>query len=234
MREMLRALAGAGADGLPAIAPVPLPAGSGQLPATLGYELLARRPDLQAMRWYVQASFDQTEAAKAAFYPSFDIKAFAGFDALHLGDLFHMGSRQLNLIPGLTLPIFDSGRLNANLASSRARSNVLIAQYNEAVLNAVREVAQASLQMNSTVQQTALQEKKLKAAQFAFDSADGHYRRGLVDKVSAKEAKLPVLQEIGKALELRGAEIHAEVALTAALGGGYGMDSAAGPASTGR
>ncbi len=50
LREMLRALIGAGPEGLPEIAAVPLPGTSGQLPASLGYELLARRPDLQAMR----------------------------------------------------------------------------------------------------------------------------------------------------------------------------------------
>ena len=72
------------AAGLPAIEPVALPRSQAALPTTLSYELLARRPDLQAMRWYVEASFDRIDAAKAAFYPSFDIKAFFGFNALHL------------------------------------------------------------------------------------------------------------------------------------------------------
>jgi multidrug efflux system outer membrane protein len=85
--------------------------------------------------------------------------------------------------------------------------------------------------MDSAVQQATVQDKKLKAVHFAFDSADVHYRRGLTDRVAAMEAKLPVLQEEGKALELRGARIHAEVALTAALGGDYSMDSADDPAS---
>lgn len=220
-REMLRALVGAGPDDFPAISAVPLPGTSSQLPATLGYELLARRPDLQAMRWYVQASFDQVEVAKAAFYPSFDIRAFLGLDALRLEDLFRKSSRQLNLIPGLSLPVFDSGRLNANLAVARSQSNTLIAEYNQSVLNAVREVAQASIELASLERQANLQDGKLKAAAFAYDSAQSHYRRGLLDKVSAAEAKLPVLLEQGTAVELRSRQIHAEVALTTVLGGGY-------------
>lgn len=222
LQEMLRALVGAGPDDFPAIAAVPLPGASGQLPAALGYELLARRPDLQAMRWYVQASFDQVEVAKAAFYPSFDIRAFLGVDALHLDDLFRKSSRQLNLIPGLSLPIFDSGRLNANLAVARSQSNALIAEYNQSVLNAVREVAQASIELASQDRQAKLQNGKLEAATFAYDSAQAHYRRGLLDKVSAAEAKLPVLLEQGSAVELRSRQIHAEVALMTVLGGGYG------------
>jgi multidrug efflux system outer membrane protein len=222
LRETLRTLVGAAPDGLPAIAAVALPDGAGRLPATLGFELLARRADLQAARWYVQASLDQVEGARAAFYPSFDIRSFIGFDALHLRDLFREPSRQINLIGGLSLPIFDSGRLNANLASRRAESNVLIAQYNQAVLQAVREVAQAAIELQSLQQQVTLQEAQVRAADFAADSANAHYRRGLADKVAALEARLPALQERGRALQLRSAQLHAEIGLASALGGGYG------------
>lgn len=82
-RESLRALIGAGASDMPEIKPVALPQVQTGIPATLSYELLARRPDLQAMRWYVQASLDQVDSARALFYPSFDIKAFFGLDAIH-------------------------------------------------------------------------------------------------------------------------------------------------------
>jgi len=232
LREALRALVGAGSDDLPDIAAKPLPATAGRLPASLGYELLARRPDLQAMRWTVQASLSQVDVAKAAFYPSFDIRAFVGFDALHLDDLLHRSSRQLNLIPGLTLPLFDSGRLNANLASARSQSNLLIAQYNEAIVNAVREVAHASIELEGLQREMALQDGKLASAEFAFGSADAQYRRGLVDSVAAKQAKLPVLLEQGKVLTLRTGEIHAQAALITALGGGYGPDAADAVAST--
>ncbi|MRB55753.1 multidrug resistance transporter, partial [Bacillus thuringiensis] len=81
-RESLRALIGAGAKDLPEIKPVALPTVDTGIPATLSYDLLARRPDLQAMRWYVQASLSPVEAARALFYPSFDIKVFFGLDAI--------------------------------------------------------------------------------------------------------------------------------------------------------
>lgn len=221
LREGLRALTGAGPDDLPAIAPRPLPDSAGGVPSSLGYELLARRPDLQAMRWYVQASMDQIDAAKAAFYPSFDIRAFLGLDSLHLADLLRKSSRQINVIPGLSLPIFDSGRLNANLAATRSQSNALIAQYNESVLNAVREVAQAGIELDGLNRQAAMQESKLKSVSFASNSAEAHYRQGLLDKPSALEARLPLLMEQSQAVEIRSKQIQSEIALTRALGGGY-------------
>jgi hypothetical protein len=64
------------------------------------FELLARRPDLQALRGYVTASLSQVDAAKAAFYPHFDIKAFWGYNALSVGDLFKSSSSRSTCCPG--------------------------------------------------------------------------------------------------------------------------------------
>jgi multidrug efflux system outer membrane protein len=223
-RESLRALVGAGPDGLPAIEAVALPRSRAALPATLSYELLARRPDLQAMRWYVEASFDRIDAAKAAFYPSFDIKAFFGVNALHLTDLFTHASQQINLIPGLYLPIFDGGRLNANLGGAREGSNLLIEQYNQAVLNAVRDVAQAGSRLLAFDAETELQKQRIESVAFARDSAEAHYRRGLASQLTALEARQPVIVEQVAMLTLDGQMLRQEIALTKALGGGYRAD----------
>jgi multidrug efflux system outer membrane protein len=223
-RESMRALIGAGPDALPAIEPVALPRPQAALPEKLSYELLARRPDLQAMRWYVQASFDQIDAAKAAFYPSFDVKAFFGFDALHLKDLFTHASQQINLIPGLSLPIFDGGRLNANLSGAREGSNLLIEQYNQAVLNAVRDVAQAGSRLQALDAETGLQRQRIESVTFAWDSVEAHYRRGLTSQLAALEARRPVIAEQAALLTLNGQMISQEIALTKTLGGGYRAD----------
>jgi multidrug efflux system outer membrane protein len=194
------------------------------LPTTLSYELLARRPDLQAMRWYVEASFDRIDAAKAAFYPSFDIKAFFGFNALHLADLFTHASQQINLIPGLTLPIFDGGRLNANLNGAREGSNLLIEQYNQAVLNAVRDVAQTGSRLQSLDAETALQKQRIESVAFTRDSVEAYYQRGLTSRLAALEARQPVVAEQVALLTLKGQVLSQEIVLTKALGGGYLAD----------
>jgi multidrug efflux system outer membrane protein len=223
-RESLRSLVGAGPDGLQAIEPVALPRSQAALPATLSYELLARRPDLQAMRWYVQASFDRIDAAKAAFYPSFDIKAFFGYNALHLADLFTHASQQINLIPGLYLPIFDGGRLNANLSGAREGSNLLIEQYNQAVLNAVRDVAQTGSRLQALDAETGLQKQRIESVAFERDSVEAHYQRGLTSRLAALEARQPVIAEQVALLTLNGQMLSEEIALTKALGGGYRAD----------
>jgi NodT family efflux transporter outer membrane factor (OMF) lipoprotein len=92
---------------------VALPAVKTQMPASLGYDLLARRPDLQEANWYIQSSMSEVDAAKAAFYPDINLMGFLQQDALHLSDLFKHSANQMGITAGLTLPIFDSGRLNA-------------------------------------------------------------------------------------------------------------------------
>jgi len=221
LRESLRALLGAGPRDIPDIRPVALPLPHAGLPPTLSYELLARRPDLQAMRWYVQSSFDRIDAAKAAFYPSFDIKAFFGVNALHLADLFTHASQQINLIPGLYLPVFDGGRLNANLSSARAASNALITQYNQAVLNAVRDVAVAGSRLQNLNEEAGLQARKIEAVSFAQSSAQARYITGVASRLAAMDARQAVLLERISMLEIDGQRLTADIAMSKALGGGY-------------
>jgi multidrug efflux system outer membrane protein len=86
--EALRALVGAGADNFPKIARRQVPAEpTAALPGKLGMELLARRPDLQAARWRVEAALGRTRAAEAAFYPDINLSASAGLDTVSVSRL---------------------------------------------------------------------------------------------------------------------------------------------------
>ncbi|MDP0977873.1 multidrug resistance transporter, partial [Klebsiella pneumoniae] len=79
-----------------------------------------------ALRGYVTASLRLVSAAKSSLYTHFDIKAVWGYNSLSVGDLFKSSFQQIYLLPGLYLPIFDGGRLNANLQSVRTASYILI------------------------------------------------------------------------------------------------------------
>lgn len=220
-RESLRALIGASADELPEIKPVALPQVQAGIPATLSYDLLARRPDLQAMRWYVQASLDQVDAAKALFYPSFDIKVFFGMDAIHIDDLFKGTSKQINFIPGLRLPLFDGGRLNANLQNVRATSNMTIERYNQSVLNAVRDVAINGTRLQTLNDERSMQAERVEAVRYSQSAAEAAFNRGLGSRLQATESQLPVLAEQMSLLMLDTQRVVQSIQLIKTLGGGY-------------
>ncbi|HSY25998.1 MAG TPA: efflux transporter outer membrane subunit, partial [Burkholderiaceae bacterium] len=194
-REALRALLGADSQALTDLGPHPLPELPPALPATLGIELLARRPDLQAARWQVEASLDRIEATQATFYPDVNLMASFGSDVITLDKLFSLASRTLYLGPTVTLPLFDSGRLKARLGVARAERNELIADYNQSVVNAVREVAQAGVSLQGLQKQIDEQALTVAASKAVLHSAQARYKQGLADRAGLLNAELAVSRQ---------------------------------------
>lgn len=198
-----------------------LPAVESQLPSQLGYSLLARRPDLQAAHWYIESSLSSIDAAKAAFYPDVNLIAFLQQDALHLSDLFRHSAQQMGVTAGLTLPVFDSGRLNANLDITKAQSNLTVANYNKAVVDAVNDVARAASQVETLAQKNQHQQQIEHDAQRVVGLAQARFNAGIIAGSRVSEAKIPALREQCNGLLLQGQWLDASIQLTSALGSGY-------------
>lgn len=201
--------------------PVSLPKVESQLPTQLGYSLLARRADLQAAHWVIESSMSSVEAAKAAFYPDVNLMAFLQQDALHLSDLFRRSAQQMGVTAGLTLPIFDSGRLNANLDIAQAQNNLSIASYNKAVVDAVNDVARTASQVATLMQKNQHQQQIEHDADRVVSLAQARYNAGIIAGSRVSKAKIPALCEQGNGLILQGQWLDASIQLTSALGGGY-------------
>lgn len=201
--------------------PVSLPKVESQLPTQLGYSLLARRADLQAAHWVIESSMSSVEAAKAAFYPDVNLMAFLQQDALHLSDLFRSSAQQMGVTAGLTLPIFDSGRLNASLDIAQAQNNLSIARYNKAVVDAVNDVARTASQVETLMQKNQHQQQIEHDAERVVSLAQARFSAGIIAGSRVSQAKIPALREQGNGLILQGQWLDASIQLTSALGGGY-------------
>ena len=220
-REALRALAGADSTALADLKPVALTPTPHALPAHLGMELLARRPDLQAARWKLEASLSRIDAAKAAFYPDVNLTGSIGLDTVKVENLLQAASRTVYLGPTLTLPLFDSKRLDAQLDGARTGRNERIAEYNRAIVEAVRDVAQGGAQLQGIEQQIAQQTVATGSARAQLASAQARLDHGLADNGSVLNARLALLRQRDADVYLQQVQLLAEVALTNALGGGY-------------
>ncbi|MGK5026010.1 efflux transporter outer membrane subunit [Janthinobacterium sp. RB2R34] len=220
-REALRALLGADGTALAQLRPRAAQALPHELPGKLGIELLARRPDLQAARWRVEASLNRIEAAQAAFYPDIDLGASVGLDAVKLGKLLASGSRTLLVGPALSLPLFDSGRLQAQLSGARSERNELIADYNQNVFNVVRDVAQAAARMQGVENQLRLQGESLRASEAQLRNARARLQQGLADRATVLNAEMTVRGQVDLGMQLQNQRQNAEIKLNLALGGGY-------------
>ncbi|WP_377705750.1 TolC family protein [Pseudoduganella sp. UC29_71] len=211
---------------LASLQPRALPAGPHALPSRLGMELLARRPDLQAARWRVEASLSRIDAAKAAFYPDINISAAAGLNSISLEHLLEAPSRTLFLGPTITLPLFDSKRLAAQLEGTRSERNALVAEYNRAVVAAVRDVAQDAAAVQALEAETNEQAAASAAAQALLQSAQAKLQGGLASQHAVLAAQLNALRQQDAVLHLQQIQLQAEVALIHSLGGGYRADTA--------
>jgi multidrug efflux system outer membrane protein len=220
-REALRALVGGDADALAALAHFqPAPAANA-LPRELGLELLARRPDLQAARWRVEAQLGRVTAGELAFRPDINLVGSIGLDAVSLGKLLRYPSRTPLVGATLDLPLFDSGRLKAQLGVARAERDTLVAEYNEAVLNAVRDVAMEGATLQGLERESASHGAALEASARLATNAEARQRRGLADRAAVLQAKQTLLRQRDTDLQLVDARLQTQVALAKALGGGY-------------
>ncbi|WP_229499485.1 efflux transporter outer membrane subunit [Pseudoduganella ginsengisoli] len=222
-REALRALAGGAdaADLMASLAPRALPGSGPALPSQLGMELLARRPDLQAARWRVEASLSRTDAARAAFYPDINLAASIGLNSISLERLLSLPSRTLFAGPSISLPLFDSKLLAAQLDTARQQRNGLIADYNEAVIDAVRAVAQDAATMQALEAQADQQQAVIAALAAQQAAVQRRVDAGLAGRRAALDAQLALLVQQDQQLQLRHAQALGQVALIHSLGGGY-------------
>ena len=201
------------------------------LPAVLPADLLARRPDITAARWRIEAAGQDMKSAKAAFYPNINLTAFAGLSSIGLDHLVKSASEQYGVGPALHLPIFDAGRLRANLRVKTADLDAAVESYNAAVLEAVHEAADPISSLRAIERQQAEQAQAQTAAESAHDLALQRYRAGLSTYLTVLNAEAGVLNQRRQAVDLKARALDAQVALIKALGGGTAPDTTLASAS---
>jgi multidrug efflux system outer membrane protein len=223
-RVALAALTGSTPEALPALQPRALPEPPGDLPANASLDLIARRPDLVASRWRVEAAARARDVARTGFLPDFSLSALLGLQSRELGKLFEVGSGNPNVGAALHLPLFDGGALKAAFAGSQAELDGALAGYRSTLLAAAREVNGQLVQRAGWLEEAATREQQLGAAAALRASAEARAGSGMTDQRPALTATEQWLQ-LREAQELtRLARLGSELDLIRALGGGYRMD----------
>jgi len=192
-------------------------------PQAIALGLLAHRPDLAAALWRVKAAAQMIKVAETNFYPDVNLVGFAGLRSLNLKDLFlsHGASVAYSMGPTVTLPIFEGGRLDAELKNQQAAYDAAVESYNETLLSAVQQVADSLAEWRQTLEHDAAQEKALEAAEAESALAEKRYQAGLSTRDGAIEAEAALLKQRLANSEFHRAHQLAAVGLIEALGGGY-------------
>ena len=125
-----------------------------------------------------------------------------------------------SFLPRISLPLFAGGRNAANLDLAEVRKESAVTQYEKAVQNAFREVADALQSRKSFAEQYAAQKKYLASQRLVLDLAMNRYINGSVTYLEVLDAQRTVFQIEQDLLAIRRDQLANEISLYSALGGG--------------
>lgn len=151
--------------------------------------LLANRPDIQESEQLLQASHANMALAKAALYPSISLTGQLGAQSLELSDLLRANSRIWTLGVSFNLPIFNNGKLKAQVKQATAQQQERLANYIGAVRTAFTEVSDALDNVSAYRDSVSLsQVQKTRAAEM-LAVAENRYKEGYSDYLAVLEAQ---------------------------------------------
>ena len=205
-----------------------------QQPADAGLGILARRPDIVASRWRVEAAAQGVAEARAGYYPDIRLSALAGLSSTDLSKFFDPGSRVFSVGAALYLPLFDARRVKARHGVQHAELELAIASYNETVVAAALEVGLQVLNWEGLPRRYGYLQRQLAQAQLIERAVNDRETQGIEDALAGLKAKADVLRLQETVLESEAMVVSARIALIKSLGGGrdaVNLGTAAKPAS---
>lgn len=210
-----------GQSELPAVAAVDLERVQwAELPAGVASSVLLRRPDILQAEHSLQAANANIGAARAAFFPSISLTATAGIGSTQLSGLFDNGSGAWVFQPQINLPLFNAGRLQASVDAAVLQKEQRVAQYEQAIQNAFREVSDGLIARTSYREQLNAQQALLASSQEYQRLAEVRYRTGIDSQLTLLDAQRQLFSARQQWVTTRFAQLSSEVALFRALGGG--------------
>jgi NodT family efflux transporter outer membrane factor (OMF) lipoprotein len=219
-RNRLAALCGE-APGALTLADAPPPAWTGELPAGVPADLLRRRCDLRGAERRLAAAVARVGVAESDLYPRLSLSGVFALQSVSITDLASADNLLWSLGPTLRWPILASGRINALVRTAETRVDQAVVAYEGAVVEALREVADATVQLGAD----RTRREALAAA--AAAAAEGH-RLAVVRRevgagdplavLAAERARLAAQDRLAEAERALAADA---VVLAKALGGGW-------------
>jgi multidrug efflux system outer membrane protein len=184
-------------------------------------DLLTRRPDVASAEAQLVAQNFNITVARAAFFPTIQLTASAGYQAAALNRLVTPGGALAALTEGLTLPIFDGGTLRGQLDLAKGRYDELLADYRKAVVQAFTDVDTALTAWRYATEQERLQRIAVETARRAADIARAQMGAGTVDITTVLTAEQTLFSDEDTLVQVRLARAQALLNLYKALGGGW-------------
>lgn len=191
------------------------------LAAGVQSSVLLQRPDILAAEHRLIGGHANIGVARAAYFPSISLTAFAGTASDSLTGLFGRGSGAWSFVPQVTQTIFDAGKTRARVRVAETGRNILLADYEKAIQIAFREAADALAARGTIGEQLAADQALVQAAQRAYDLTEVRYRSGIDSSLSLLDAQRELYSAQQGLIVTQLARETTLVSLYRALGGGW-------------
>ena len=227
-RNLLALLAGrtpGSLDGLLSSGKQSIPNPSRSLAVGIPADTLRQRPDVRLAGYQLLAAAAQTRAADAERFPSLNLSGTLGVNALGAGKIFNPDTASADIIAGLTGPIFDAGRIRANIDAQSAVEEQAFQTYRATVLTALSEVEDSIIACRRTTERLATLERATAAAREAAKLAQQRYEAGETDILTVLDAQRSLLGLEDSLFTVRANRAIAYIQLYKALGGGWSAGS---------
>jgi NodT family efflux transporter outer membrane factor (OMF) lipoprotein len=198
------------------------------LPVGERADLLRRRPDVSAAERALAAATADVGVATAALFPSFTIGASGGFQSLTTGELFDSASEIGGVVPAISWPLLNRGRLHAQVRAREARAEAAAVEYEKAVKQALLDAERALTRYNTGLDALARQSSALAAAQRNYGFAQDRYRAGDISLLELLDAERGLRNAEDAYARTHTVAATDLVALFKALGGGWSDTQSAG------
>lgn len=182
-------------------------------------EVLLARPDVMAAEQKLIAANANIGAARAAFLPKIVLTAALGTASRGLAGLFDAGSGAWSFVPALRLPLFDSGRTSGNVDLAEARKNIAVAEYEKAIQQAFREIADLLAARGQLAEQLQAQDANVGAQSRRLTIVDARYKAGVSSHLELLDAQREHFAAQQSALAVRRQLLATVASFYKALGG---------------
>ena len=190
-------------------------------PSGLPSSLLEARPDVREAEQMMIAANANIGVAKAALFPTISLTANFGAQSAALSNLNKSGSDIWGAGLGLSLPIFDSGRVRAKIDQATAKQKQALSYYESSVQNAFKEVNNALVSLKEYTEQENDLKLTQDAAKKAMDIASNRYKAGYSSYMEYLDAQRVFNDASIAYIQKRQLRLMASVELFKSLGGGW-------------
>lgn len=183
--------------------------------------VLARRPDVRQAEANLAAASADVTAARAELFPTIALTAEGGLQSIALQTLLRPGATIYSIAVSLTQTIFDGGRLQGQLALSRARREELLANYRRAILAAMQDTETSLSALRNGREAVVLQTARVEAAQRAYTVAEAQFSAGTIDLLTVLTTQSTLFNARLALAQAQASRLQSAAALFTALGGGW-------------